>query len=507
MELKQVKVASPTLFINVSYALLELIRHRHEALAVIPAVTVLTVAPSGPYGSGNERQGLLGSALRFTRRCKRREMKKVHTREHQVSVPAPRKDIILAVKHIDTNHLGDLVVKSRSLAALRQSPNKKHDQLELPSSPVSPTSPTLPELAMNGGSLFGTSPNNSSSPTPVNNNSYLTPVQNGASRRIASSDYTKLPSSASNGASSPATNGQHASNGEVQHTLTSPPILSPTADQAQWSSAVGHATTGGKSGRVIEKLMSDNDRLKRELREQITRAEELQRNMEMYKPRIEALESENENLSHARSVDHALLGRRDRQLADAREELAAEKERREKTEQLAQKLSGERDSAIHDKDREVSEHKERRLQVENENDVLKTTIRQTKKMYESRVSAQKHRIEKELEPEVKRLQKVLEEDKATLLKLDVVHEQQHQEIERGKALQAEMVAKWEEISRAREERLQLEINENREETEKSRKLSVEMDKVVNDMRWVMNVKRNTSLVDDDDGGGGGEGKE
>ncbi|KAF7189830.1 hypothetical protein HII31_08937, partial [Pseudocercospora fuligena] len=424
----------------------------------------------------------------------KREMKKVHTREQQVSVPSPRKDIILAVKHIDTNHLSDLVVKSRSLAALRQSPNKKYDELELPSSPVSPTSPTLPELAMNGGSLFGTSPNNSSSPTPVNNNSYLTPVQNGASRRIGSSDYTKLPSSVSNGASSPATNGQHTSNGEVQHT---PSTLSPTTDQAQWSSAVGHATTGGKSGRVIEKLMSDNDRLKRELREQITRAEELQRNMEMYKPRIEALESENENLSHARSVDHALLGRRDRQLADAKEELAAEKERREKIEQLAQKLSGERDTAIHDKDREVSEHKERRLQVETENDVLKTTIKQTKKMYESRVSAQKSRIEKELEPEVKRLQKVLEEDKATMLKLNVVHEQQHQEIERGKALQAEMVAKWEEISKAREERLQVVESERREETERSRKLSVEMDKVVNDMRWVMNVKRNTSL---DEGG-------
>ncbi|EME89634.1 uncharacterized protein MYCFIDRAFT_78571 [Pseudocercospora fijiensis CIRAD86] len=357
---------------------------------------------------------------------------------------------------------------------------------------------------MNGGSLFGTSPNNSSSPTPVNNNSYLTPVQNGASRRIGSSDYTKLPSSVSNGASSPATNGQHTSNGEVQHPLTSPPTQSPNTDQAQWSSAVGHATTGGKSGRVIEKLMSDNDRLKRELREQITRAEELQRNMEMYKPRIEALESENENLSHARGVDHALLVRRDRQLTDTKEELVVERERREKFEKLAQRLSAERDAAIHDKDREVGEHKERRLQVEAENDVLKTTIRQTKKMYDSRVSAQKFRIEKELEPEVKRLQKVLEEDKATMLKLNVVHEQQHQEIERGKALQQEMVAKWEEISKAREERLQLVECERREETERSRKLSVEMDKVVNDMRWVMNVKRNTSL---DESGAGDEEEE
>lgn len=37
---------------------------------------------------------------------------------------------------------------------------------------------------------------------------------------------------------------------------------SPT-NENQWSSAVGHATTNGKSGRVIERLMAENDRLKR----------------------------------------------------------------------------------------------------------------------------------------------------------------------------------------------------------------------------------------------------
>jgi hypothetical protein len=52
--------------------------------------------------------------------------------------------------------------------------------------------------------------------------------------------------------------------------------LSPP-NENQWSSAVGHATTNGKSGRVIERLMAENDRLKRELELQILRSQELER--------------------------------------------------------------------------------------------------------------------------------------------------------------------------------------------------------------------------------------
>ena len=59
--------------------------------------------------------------------------------------------------------------------------------------------------------------------------------------------------------------------------------LSPP-NENQWSSAVGHATTNGKSGRVIERLMAENDRLKRELELQILRSQELERNLETMRP-------------------------------------------------------------------------------------------------------------------------------------------------------------------------------------------------------------------------------
>jgi hypothetical protein len=134
--------------------------------------------------------------------------------------------------------------------------------------------------------LFDTAPDDSPEKP---NGAHLTPAQN-PTRRVS-------------GGNSVARNGE----------------LSP--ENAQWSSAVGHATTGGKSGRVIEKLMADSDRLKRELKEQVIKAEELQRSLQTYKPRIEALQTENENLSHARGVDQALLARRDRMIADLKEEL------------------------------------------------------------------------------------------------------------------------------------------------------------------------------------------
>lgn len=67
---------------------------------------------------------------------------------------------------------------------------------------------------------------------------------------------------------------------------------------ATWSSAVGHATTAGKSGRVIERLMAENDRLKRELELQVLRVQELERNAQTYKPQIEAMREKIDSLSH-----------------------------------------------------------------------------------------------------------------------------------------------------------------------------------------------------------------
>ncbi|KAL9063333.1 MAG: hypothetical protein Q9157_008293, partial [Trypethelium eluteriae] len=94
---------------------------------------------------------------------------------------------------------------------------------------------------------------------------------------------------------------------------TSPTTPTPTNDEnsnSAWSSAVGRATTG-KSGRVIERLMAENDRLRRELRAELSAREELQKRLETSRPITEALQVENSNLAAMRASDASVIARRE----------------------------------------------------------------------------------------------------------------------------------------------------------------------------------------------------
>lgn len=255
---------------------------------------------------------------------------------------------------------------------------------------------------------------------------------------------------------------------------------------------MGHATTGGKSGRVIEKLMADNDRLKRDLREQATKAEELQRNMDNYKPRIDALQAENDNLNHSQSVDSALLARRDRMIAELKNELNSEKERRKALEAMGQRLTSERDEAIEEKRRELQTALEKMKHAETHAQILETGHKQLSDRYQARVQS--------FRTEVDVLEKERDEDRARLAKLDVVSQQMRQELERTKKLQAEMVDQWERLQQAQQQHVQELEEETQAENEKTRKLSAQMDEVVNQMKWVMGVKQNTHLDGSKDAG-------
>ncbi|KAI9746124.1 MAG: hypothetical protein M1818_000805 [Claussenomyces sp. TS43310] len=93
-----------------------------------------------------------------------------------------------------------------------------------------------------------------------------------------------------------------------------------------WSSAVGKANLG-KSGRVIERLMGENDMLKRDLQIEKLKAEEGRNAVKMAEGKMEALVSEYEGRLHEAAVNKTLLKRRERQLLDAKAQLEAERSR------------------------------------------------------------------------------------------------------------------------------------------------------------------------------------
>ncbi|KAK5174097.1 mother-specific HO expression [Saxophila tyrrhenica] len=324
----------------------------------------------------------------------------------------------------------------------------------------------LPQLAMNG---FQPSSSPSNGNTSVSTApGLLSPLPNG-SRRL-SGDNASTPRSDSahvNGLTpSPTPNG----------TSSPGPENSPA-----WSSAVGHATTSGKSGRVIERLMTENDRLKREVNEQRIKGQELEKSLQTYKPQIEALRQENDNLSHARDVDSGLITRRDRKIEEMKAELVVERQRREKAETLARQRQQEKDDHEEQSRRDMQQMVESTKHATLHAEILETSHRQLAAEYRARAAAWK--------TDLGQITDAREQDRLKLARLDVVSDQMRQELERARKLNGEIMELWEGMRGENEARLQGMEDETKKENERVRQLSVEMDRVVGEMRWVMGVKR------------------
>lgn len=106
---------------------------------------------------------------------------------------------------------------------------------------------------------------------------------------------------------------------------------SPSQPQAgqQWSSAVGRANLG-KSGRVIERLMGENDMLKRDVHIERLRAEESKQELKMAEAKMDQQMNEYEAKLHDAAINKTLLKRRERQLADLKAQVDGEKLRANK---------------------------------------------------------------------------------------------------------------------------------------------------------------------------------
>lgn len=256
----------------------------------------------------------------------------------------------------------------------------------------------------------------------------------------------------------------------------------------QWSSAVGHATTNGKSGRVIERLMAENDRLKRELELQILKSQELERNLQTMRPQIEALRTENDNLNHANSMDEAMLARRDRKIEQLKEELATERSRREASDLLARRLERQNEETQETSRRDVQLAQEEAKHSTTHATILEQSHRQLSLEYRQRAERWRK--------DITALQAQRQGDGEKFARLDVVGEQMRSELERTRKIHAEFAEKWDEYHKANEEwKAGLESVANFENG-KMRKLSEDMETITNKMRWVM-------ALDNSRGGGGG----
>ncbi|KAG9590867.1 hypothetical protein KCU84_g9572, partial [Aureobasidium melanogenum] len=279
------------------------------------------------------------------------------------------------------------------------------------------------------------------------------------------------------------------SNNDMSTTTTiieSSPILS---DSTPWVGGTGLGNANlGKSGRVIEKLMAENDRLKREIKAEAAKREELQRTANAQKPRLEALQAENARLSHCKAVDESVIKRRDRKIEDLKAELDIERQKRESLEHRVEEAERKMGEYQEHSNKEVQQAVEEAKHATTHASILETSHRQLSSEYRQRIAAANKQL--------RELSDDREEDRKRLIKLDVVNHQMRQESEKARKLYNELVVASDKYKTEKDSEVDLVFGDvkalkgsiSRRELELERTLE-EMHEVMNRMKWLMNMQK------------------
>ncbi|KAI9722589.1 MAG: hypothetical protein M1812_001520 [Candelaria pacifica] len=249
----------------------------------------------------------------------------------------------------------------------------------------------------------------------------------------------------------------------------------------QWSSAVGRATIG-KSGRVIERLMAEVDRYKREIKLETLRREEAQRREDLANGSMESLKSTNELLLEKQEADRATLARKERKISELKEDLATEVTRREKAERQVVEVSKERNESVNRATQIALEEKDRSLKATSQYDILASSWKQLDDGYK--------KATKILKADLNQVTVARQEDARVVEKLGVVVSQLRQELEKCKKGKDAMEKLFEDYRKAAEDGTQaMRDKAETNEAENARLLS-EMTRVMGQMRYTINVSQN-----------------
>ncbi|MCJ1480266.1 hypothetical protein MMC06_000421 [Schaereria dolodes] len=264
--------------------------------------------------------------------------------------------------------------------------------------------------------------------------------------------------------------------------MTSTPSTPANEGDDDWSSAVGRATVGGKSGRVIESLQANVDRLKRELKLANMRLEEESKRNDSTRAAFESFRTKHENLVLASETDRAAIARRDRKIEELKADLEAERSRREKAETETKETTRERDEVVGKCRKEVIEEKELAKKSTSQYDILSGSWRSLNDGY----SRQTQKLKKDIRDiSEKRL-----EEQHQLARLQVVVEQLSSESEKTRKVNEKVMREFEDYKKEKAEGVR-QIRESAEESGRANEYALkEMERVLGEMRYVINVQRN-----------------
>ncbi|KAF8544418.1 hypothetical protein BDD12DRAFT_915422 [Trichophaea hybrida] len=195
--------------------------------------------------------------------------------------------------------------------------------------------------------------------------------------------------------------------------------------------------TTGKSGRVIEKLMAENDRLRRELKVETTAREEERKAKEAIRQARDSLQSTNQNLLLQNNIDKSSLARKDRKIDELKADRDFERDQRLDLDLRAKIQLKEGDAQVQHLKNTLSREREERKLAVNQYDTVREGFRRLDDSYRQRTER--------LQAQIEVMQAARERDHQFLQRLEVTVEQQRQELEKLRLAKNKITEKCEEV--------------------------------------------------------------
>lgn len=335
-----------------------------------------------------------------------------------------------------------------------------------------------PTMTLNGFNHFLTDP-----ATPDKSNGYSpTPPNEILEKHLDDTPTRQLPQSASRVASPPPSEPDLSVSASYVSNLGSP---ASELGSSPWSAAVGRATMG-KSGRVIEKLQGDNDRLQREKKLATVKLEEEVKRGESARSALESLQIYNQNLSSIHESDKNFLSKKDRRIDELRADLELERERREKAERATRESRRERDEMVEQLRREAAENKELAKRSNSQYDMLSKSWKGLEDRYERQTF--------KLKTDLQALRREIEDDKRKLFRLEEIMDQLRHEGEKTRKAKERLALDFEAYKTEQERGIREMRQRAEHNADNHDRVLQEMESMLGQMRYIINVKNDVRDV-------------
>jgi chromosome segregation ATPase len=257
--------------------------------------------------------------------------------------------------------------------------------------------------------------------------------------------------------------------------------MSEEADNGQWDSTIGKAGLG-KTGRVINKLVSDNDALKRDIQIERLRAEEAKQAAKLLEDKMDRMMNEYEGRLLEATVTKTLLARKERQVESLTATVELEKRKTQAAQESERSWKDELNKVKNDSKSQVEEATSYAQLMEGRYNAISSHWRDQGEEVKRAMSKMKGEITTIVE------ERRSDDEKITTLR-DLC-EQQDNNIKELRREKEEMARHFDEYKKAQEDGL-TDIKKSARERQEEQEIQLdEAREALHKLRWALNVKEN-----------------